>query len=253
MSTAERVSATDTSDNYVLQRSIFAYLEAAKLVKAKVLEIGTGSGYGVKYMSPIVEQFVTVDKFICDVDFKQYPNVVFKQQTVPPFTGIADNTFDFVVTFQVIEHIQNDDLYVKEIARVLKPGGKLIVTTPNKPMSLSRNPWHIREYKPKQLVDLLKKYFKDVDAKGVYGNDKVMAYYEKNKESVNKIMKFDIFKMQWWLPRQVLQVPYDIMNRRNRKKLLNSNTDLTSDIKASDFFLKAVDEKSLDLFYIATK
>ncbi|MGZ3884249.1 MAG: class I SAM-dependent methyltransferase, partial [Bacteroidia bacterium] len=124
---------------------------------------------------------------------------------------------------------------------------------PNRSMSLSRNPWHIREYRPAELQTMLKNYFKSVDAKGVYGNEKVMAYYEKNKESVQRIMKFDVLNMQWWLPRQVLQIPYDIMNRRNRKKLLQSNTDLTSDIKASDFFLKPVDDKSLDLFYIAEK
>lgn len=253
MSTAERVSATDVSDNYVLQRSIFAYLEATKIVKGKVLEIGTGSGYGVKYMAPVVEKFVTIDKFICDVDFKKYPNVEFKQQTVPPFQGIDDNSFDFVVTFQVIEHIIKDDLYVKEIARVLKPGGKLIVTTPNKTMSLSRNPWHIREYKPNELTSLLKKHFKSVDTKGVYGNEKVMAYYQKNKESVQKIMKYDLLNLQWILPRQVLQIPFDYLNRRNRKKLLTSNNDLTANIQSSDFYLKAVDEKSLDLFYIAEK
>lgn len=253
MSTAERVSATDFSDNYVLQRSIFAYLEAAKIVKGNVLEIGTGSGYGVKYIAPVVSKFVTIDKFVCDVDFKAYPNVEFKQQTVPPFQGIQDNSFDFVVTFQVIEHIVPDDLYVKEIARVLKPGGKLIVTTPNRQTSLSRNPWHIREYKPNELIALLKKHFKSVETKGVYGNGKVMDYYQKNKESVNKIMKYDIFNLQWILPRQILQIPYDYLNRRNRKKLLNSNTDLTAGIQASDFYLKEVDEASLDLFYIAEK
>lgn len=253
MSTAERVSATDHSDNYVLQRSIFAYLEAAKIVKGNVMEIGTGSGYGVKYIAPVVAKFVTIDKFVCDVDFKTYPNVEFKQQTVPPFQGIADACFDFVVTFQVIEHIVPDDLYVKEIARVLKPGGKLIVTTPNRYMSLSRNPWHIREYKPNELTVLLKKHFKSVETKGVYGNEKVMEYYQKNKESVNKIMKYDVLNLQWVLPRQILQIPYDFMNRRNRKKLLNSNNDLTAGIQSSDFFIKDVDDASLDLFYIAEK
>ena len=253
MSTAERVSATDLSDNYVLQRSIFAYLEAAKIVSGNVLEIGTGSGYGVKYIAPAVTKFVTIDKFVCDVDFKAYPNVEFKQQTVPPFTNIADNSFDFVVTFQVIEHIQNDNLYVQEIARVLKPGGKLVVTTPNRHTSLSRNPWHIREYKPNELLTLLKKNFKAVNTQGVYGNRTVMDYYEKNKDSVNKIMKYDVFNLQWILPRQILQIPYDIMNRRNRKKLLDSNNDLTSGIKSTDFFLTEVSDTCLDLFYIAEK
>lgn len=159
----------------------------------------------------------------------------------------------FVVTFQVIEHIQNDNLYVQEIARVLKPGGKLVVTTPNRHTSLSRNPWHIREYKPNELLTLLKKNFKAVNTQGVYGNRTVMDYYEKNKDSVNKIMKYDVFNLQWILPRQILQIPYDIMNRRNRKKLLDSNNDLTSGIKSTDFFLTEVSDTCLDLFYIAEK
>ena len=43
--TAERVSQSDVSDNYVYQRSVLAYVEAAKRIHGKVLEIGTGSGY----------------------------------------------------------------------------------------------------------------------------------------------------------------------------------------------------------------
>ncbi|MFM8361084.1 MAG: SAM-dependent methyltransferase, partial [Haliscomenobacter sp.] len=60
LQTAERVSQHDLSDNYVFQRSILAYLEAAKLVSGQVLEIGTGSGYGIGVIADQTERFVTL-------------------------------------------------------------------------------------------------------------------------------------------------------------------------------------------------
>jgi len=44
----------------------------------------------------------------------------------------ADNTFDFVVSSEVIEHTPEPYLALKEIYRVLKPGGKMVLSTPNK-------------------------------------------------------------------------------------------------------------------------
>lgn len=256
MQTAERVSHRDLSDNYVYQRSILAYLEAAKLISGNVLEIGTGSGYGLSVVSPYATKFVTLDKF-SDPEVKKenahLNNVEYIQMTIPPLTGIEDNSFDFVISFQVIEHIQKDNDYTKEIARVLKPGGKFIVTTPNKPMSLSRNPWHIREYNIKELNDLLAKYFRTVEKNGTYGNEKVMEYYNKNKESVNKIMKYDIFNLQYNLPAWMLQLPFDYLNRRNRKKMLTADNTLVESIHHSDFFIAPAKENCLDLFFIAIK
>lgn len=250
--TAERVSQNDTSDNYVYQRSVLAYVEAAKLVSGKVLEIGTGSGYGIEYISKNVESYLTIDKFASEAGLnaaKAIDNVSFQQMNVPPLTGLPDNHFDFVISFQVIEHIQKDDQFSAEIARVLKPGGKFIVTTPNKDMSITRNPWHIREYKIEELKTLLLKNFSKVDKKGVFGNDAVMEYYEANKASVHKITRFDIFNLQYILPRQILQIPYDILNRRNRNKLNDSG----SHIKMEDYFLADAKEGCFDLFYIAEK
>jgi predicted GNAT superfamily acetyltransferase len=88
---------------------------------------------------------------------------------------------------------------------------------------------------------------------GVGGNEQVWRYYEKNRESVNRIMRFDILKMQWWLPRFVLQLPYDVLNRLNRRKLYADNSQLTEAIKMEDYHLQIVDNKCFDLFYIATK
>ena len=60
--TAERVSHTDASDNYVFQRSLLAYVYAAGRVSGKILEIGTGSGYGIEHVAPAAEHFLTIDK-----------------------------------------------------------------------------------------------------------------------------------------------------------------------------------------------
>lgn len=248
--TAERVSR-DVTDNFVFQRSKLAYVEAAKRVGGRVLEIGTGTGYGIDIIAPNVEHFVTMDKTRSEELGAMPANVEFKEGVVPPLP-FADESFDYVVSFQVIEHIKRDKEFVREVHRVLKRGGKFIVSTPNRPMSLTRNPWHVREYTAEQFGALLSS-FAEVEALGVGGNERVWSYYEKNRESVQRITRFDIFRMQWWMPRWVLQIPYDILNRLNRRKLHSENRTLTENISMEDYSLQNVDNKSFDLLYIATK
>ena len=59
--TAERVSV-EASDNFVFQRSLLAYHEAARRISGEVLEIGTGSGYGIEVIAPRAAHFTTIDK-----------------------------------------------------------------------------------------------------------------------------------------------------------------------------------------------
>lgn len=248
--TAERVSQ-DVTDNFVFQRSRLAYVEAAKRVSGRVLEIGTGSGYGISIIAPVVDEFVTVDKYRSEATESLPANVTFREAKVPPLP-FEDESFDYVVSFQVIEHISNDKRFVEEVRRVLRPGGKFIVSTPNRPMSLTRNPWHVREYRPEQLRALLSA-FSSIEELGVAGNERVWEYYRHNAESVRRIMRFDVLRMQWWLPRWLLQFPYDILNRINRRKLYSHNRELTESIGMEDYKLQGVDDKCFDLFYIATK
>ena len=249
--TAERVSRTDASDNYVFQRSILAYHYAAGLVSGDVLEIGTGMGYGIDVIAPSATSYTTIDKS-CAYDASLPDNTRFQQMEVPPI-GFADESFDYVISFQVIEHIKRDKDFAKEVSRVLRKGGKFIVSTPNAPMSLTRNPWHIREYTEQQLRDLLAADFSSIEAYGVNGNDKIMQYYEQNRRSVERIMRFDILDLQHRLPRWILQIPYDVINRLNRRRLLENNNELTRSIKMDDYSIGEISPQSFDLYYIATK
>lgn len=251
INTAERVSR-EASDNFVFQRSLLAYHAAAERIAGDVLEIGTGAGYGIEVVAPQARRFVTVDKHIPAPELLRLPNVEFRQAVVPPLP-FANESFDCVISFQVIEHIRRDADFVREVSRVLRPGGRFILTTPNAPMSLTRNPWHVREYTAAELQNLLGCEFSSVEALGVVGNEKIMAYYEQNRRSVERILRFDPLDLQHRLPRWMLCLPYDLLNRLNRRRLLKSNTDLTTSIRMDDYALGPVTEQSFDLFFIAEK
>ncbi len=249
--TAERVSR-DASDNFVFQRSLLAYHAAAERIAGDVLEIGTGSGYGIEVIAPRAARFVTLDKHAPAPELTQRPGVEFRQATVPPLP-FGDATFDCVISFQVIEHIEKDEEFVREVYRVLRPGGLFVVTTPNAPMSLTRNPWHVREYTADELRGLLNGCFAEVVMLGIGGNDKVAAYYERNRRSVERIARLDIFDLQHRLPRRLLQLPYDLLNRMNRRRLLQADPELTVSIRMEDYRLGPVAADSFDLFCTARK
>jgi SAM-dependent methyltransferase len=251
MQTAERSSGHDPSEQVIYNRCLYAYKAASEYVKGNIIELGSGEGYGIQMLAPLAERYLAVDKF--DTDISGHANVEFRKQLLPSLAGIADNTFDFAVTFQVIEHIQDDKTFISEIHRVLKPGGMLFLTTPNRLMSITRNPWHIREYTGAELAAIVGKSFGKVEVKGVFGSPVVMQYHERNKASVQHITRFDILKLQYRLPRRLLQIPYDIMNRFNRRRLLEGNTEIVNKVSLSDFFLKDTTVDCFDLFVVAKK
>ena len=253
--TAERSSHLDPSENVIFQRHLIAYKRASEIISGTVLEIGSGEGYGISELSPKSNKYIAIDKYITNIskELRINNNIEFLRMSVPPLDGIESNSIDTVVSFQVIEHIQDDVNFISEIFRVLKNGGKLILTTPNKLMSLSRNPWHIREYNPDQMENILRSSFDNFEVLGVFGNDKVNDYYEKNRISVQKFRRWDVFSLEKRLPRWMLQIPYDILNRFNRYKLQDKNQMLVQDVKYTDYFIKKEVENCLDFFCVATK
>lgn len=253
--TTEITSDKLLSDNPLHHRLLSAYVFAEKYISGDVLELGCGEGRGIDIILKRSKSFTAIDKIseVTERLSRKYPNEKFISSSFPPLKNIENESFDTLISFQVIEHIKNDKLFIKEIHRILKPGGKALISTPNISMTLTRNPWHVREYTSQQLFDLASRNFKKIIMKGIYGNDKIKKYYDYNKKSVMKFKRFDVFNLEKYLPNFLYKIPYEFLNRMNRNKLQANDNSLVSSITTNDYSLENDNPKNLDLFLILEK
>ena len=253
--TTEITSDTIASDNPLHHRLLSAYVFSQKYIRGDVLELGCGEGRGIDIILKESKSFTAIDK-IKDVIEKlslKYRDNVFISSNFPPLSDIEDNSFDTVISFQVIEHIQDDTQYISEIERILRPGGVALITTPNIKMTLTRNPWHVREYTSEELNRLCRKYFSQVDILGISGNSKVIEYYNQNLESVKRFKRLDIFNLENNLPNFIYKILYEFLNRINRNNLQSNDNELVSAITYKDYELVKDDPNNLDLFVLLKK
>jgi SAM-dependent methyltransferase len=78
-------------------------------------------------------------------------------------TTLSQKTFDIATAIEVIEHVDQDDLFVNNLRSVLRDDGIAILSTPNGDFVPNTNPDHIRHYTKDGLEVLLRKYFAQVD------------------------------------------------------------------------------------------
>ncbi len=143
------------------------YLFAVRAAAGKwVLDVASGSGYGTGLLAKTARRVWAVD-----IDA---PAVFQARHTVRDdnicflnadgrHLPLRAATMDLVVAFEVIEHVRDQPGMVRELARVLKPGGLLLISTPDKAVySDARkfvNPFHTREFYRDEFLDLLRTVF----------------------------------------------------------------------------------------------
>lgn len=258
-STGERLNPEEieTMDDYLLYlRHLFAYHITKNFVKNTdlVLEVGCGEGYGTFYLSKNVKKIIALDtdKSIIEKAKEKYnsKNIEFREyngENIP----YEDNLFDVVISFQVIEHIRDDRKFVKEIHRVLKKGGKYILTTPNRKLRLKNGerPWnrfHIREYSVEMLEKLLSPFFNSITLYGVDTITEIKKRELKRVEKNRKLAKVDILNLRYLLPENLSIKLSNFLKNKEGK-------DANKKFSLSDYFLTKNPENGLDLYGICKK
>ena len=120
-----------------------------------VLDLGCGSGYGTARVANVAAQVTGADPNEAAIDYARShharQNLKFERIEPDRELPFGDRRFDVVLSFQVIEHVEDVSAYLAEIMRVLRPGGEAVIITPdrrNRLFSWQRpwNRWHRREY-----------------------------------------------------------------------------------------------------------
>lgn len=203
-------AAKRRSDYLILLRCVYAYHLAAKFIDAtdRILEIGSGDGYGAFHLATVAKSVIACDM---DSDVLQESR---RRYSAPQLQFLASDavalpfpseTFDVVVAFQVIEHITGDQEFLYEVNRVLKRGGRFILTTPNRELRLKPgqtpfNPHHVREYSSEQLQTKLRSVFPQAEVCGVRANAEVEAIERARVNWHRRLAAFDPFNLRLYVP-----------------------------------------------------
>jgi SAM-dependent methyltransferase len=172
--TGERTIPGLDVENYWFRRHEVVYQRLApRCAEREVLEAGCGEGYGADLIAGVACRVIALDYDETAVAHvrARYPRVEIMHGNLAELP-LADSSVDVVVNFQVIEHLWDQAGFIRECARVLRPSGLLMMSTPNRiTFSPGRdtpiNPFHTRELNADELTELLVDNGFGLD--GVYG------------------------------------------------------------------------------------
>jgi len=171
----------EAADRLLHARHLAAYEIARPHVAGRdVVEIGTNRGYGSRLLRPLARSFTGVDLDFGHALAARTEGGVRSIQADGQRLPLRGATADVVVSFQVIEHVWSVPAFLREIHRILRPGGVFVVSTPHArgrllPWQMPWNEEHLREYDAGSFTRALGAIFDAVDPFGLVADGAVVA------------------------------------------------------------------------------
>lgn len=178
--TGERTLPGVWHENYWFRRHEAAYhwvVRELPLPGGVVVEAGCGEGYGGALLAAAGAALVLG----LDLDEPTLRHVATRYDDVRPARAnlvhlpCRTGGVDLVVSSQVVEHLWDQDRFVRECARVLRPGGRLVLTTPNRRTFPPGNPFHSRELDAGELTDLMSPHLEVTGITGLHHGPRLDA------------------------------------------------------------------------------
>jgi 2-polyprenyl-3-methyl-5-hydroxy-6-metoxy-1,4-benzoquinol methylase len=156
--------------------------------KGVVVDAACGIGYGAKYLSTVASKIYAFDLSQSSLSLarKYYDSEIIEWLREDVTTlPIADKSVDCFVSMETFEHLDSPDALLSEIKRVLKPGGKAFISTPNgdsPKRKMINNPYHLKEYNYKEINSLCSQHFKNFSIFGQDNNNAMVKLTGTNSE-----------------------------------------------------------------------
>ncbi|OLT13711.1 SAM-dependent methyltransferase [Pseudonocardia sp. CNS-139] len=181
--TGERTVPGIAEENYWFRRHEAVYAAVRpRCSGAVVLEAGCGEGYGADLLAGVATAVLALDYDPSTITHvaRRYPRVGAARANLVALP-VRDGGCGAVVSLQVVEHLWEQERFLRECRRVLAPGGTLVVSTPNRlTFSPGRdtplNPFHTRELTAAELAGLVRDAgFADVEVLGLHHGPRLRA------------------------------------------------------------------------------